>query len=420
MRSILSHSWALLFGIFLLMVGNGIQGTLLGIRGEIEAFSTTQMSYVMSAYFLGFLGGSSAAPVMIRRVGHVRVFAALGSAISAVLILYPVLVDPIAWGLGRVVIGFCFSGVYVTAESWLNNAVDNANRGKALSFYVIVQMAGIVTAQGLMSIGDASGFILFIVPSVFVSLAFAPILLSVQPTPAFATSKPFPLRKLVETSPLTSVGTFILGGVYSIQIAMSAVYAAQIGFSVGQIATLVSAIYTGALLAQFPIGWLSDKMDRRVLVVILAVVGGIGALMPFVSDSYVVVLVAAAVTGATANPLYALLIAYANDYLEHDDMASASAGYVFINGVGAISGPILAGWLMTEFGPSAYWAQMSVLMLALAIYATYRMTQRAAIDPQDTVPYAPFTQSASVVTVEVAQEEYIAREIEEAEAEVTP
>ena len=125
-------SWALFLGMFMLMVGNGLQGTLLGIRGGLENFSTFEMSIVMSAYFLGFLGGSRAAPEMIRRVGHVRVFAALGSTISAVLILYPVLPEVWAWTLGRVVIGFCFSGVYVTAESWLNNAATNENRGQSL------------------------------------------------------------------------------------------------------------------------------------------------------------------------------------------------------------------------------------------------------------------------------------------------
>ena len=160
MIQVLSSAWALLLGMGLLMVGNGMQGTLLGIRGEIEGFSTLQMSFVMSAYFVGFLGGSRMAPGMIRRVGHVRVFAALGSFISAVMILYPTFTDPIAWSIGRIVIGFCFSGVYVTAESWLNNAASNANRGKALSLYMIVQTGGIVAAQGLLLTADPSGFVL--------------------------------------------------------------------------------------------------------------------------------------------------------------------------------------------------------------------------------------------------------------------
>ncbi len=163
MLQVLASSWALLLGVMLLMVGNGVQGTLLGIRGGLEGFSTFELSLVMSGYFAGFLFGSRMAPIMIRRVGHVRVFAALGSFISAVLILYPAMNDPIAWTLLRVVVGFCFSGVYVTAESWLNNAADNANRGKALSLYMFVQMVGIIAAQGLLVLGDPQDFILFII-----------------------------------------------------------------------------------------------------------------------------------------------------------------------------------------------------------------------------------------------------------------
>ena len=209
MFQVLSRSWALLIGMMLLMVGNGLQGTLLGVRGGIEGFSTFEMSIVMSAYFAGFLGGSRLAPEMIRRVGHVRVFAALASFISAILILYPAFAHPVAWALGRVVIGFCFSGVYVTAESWLNNSSDNANRGKALSVYMIVQMFGIVSAQALLAMGDASGYALFILSSVLVSISFAPILLSISPTPAFETAKPMPLKTLLETSPLGCWGMFL-------------------------------------------------------------------------------------------------------------------------------------------------------------------------------------------------------------------
>ena len=180
--------------MLLLMVGNGLQGTLLGVRGEIEGFSTFEMSLVMSAYFLGFLGGSRLAPEMIRRVGHVRVFAALASFISAVLILYPFVTHPVAWIIGRVIIGFCFSGVYVTAESWLNNASSNETRGQTLSAYMIVQMTGVVAAQGLLVVADPSGYELFIIISVLVSISFAPILLSISPTPAFDTTKPLSLR----------------------------------------------------------------------------------------------------------------------------------------------------------------------------------------------------------------------------------
>ena len=413
MFQVLSRSWALLLGMMLLMVGNGLQGTLLGVRGGIEGFSTFDMSIVMSAYFAGFLGGSRLAPEMIRRVGHVRVFAALASFISAILILYPAFAHPVAWVLGRVVIGFCFSGVYVTAESWLNNSADNTNRGKTLSVYMIVQMFGIVCAQVLLVMGDAGGYALFIVASVLVSISFAPILLSISPTPAFETTKPMPLKTLIETSPLGCFGMFLLGGVFSAQFGMSAVYGMAAGLTIVQISMFVSSIYVGALLMQYPIGWFSDYIDRRVVILIVAAVGGVMSLVGFLFDHYFgVLLVAAFVIGGTSNPLYSLLIAYTSDYLEADDMAAASGGLIFINGMGAIMGPLVTGWMMDVFGTQAFFMVIAVLMLTLTGYAGYRMTQRSRDGIEDGA-YAAVMPSASPVAVEVASEYYIETSLED-------
>lgn len=413
MFQVLSRSWALLLGMMLLMVGNGLQGTLLGVRGGIEGFSTFDMSIVMSAYFAGFLGGSRLAPEMIRRVGHVRVFAALASFISAILILYPAFAHPVAWALGRVVIGFCFSGVYVTAESWLNNSADNTNRGKTLSVYMIVQMFGIVCAQVLLVMGDAGGYALFIVASVLVSISFAPILLSISPTPAFETTKPMPLKTLIKTSPLGCFGMFLLGGVFSAQFGMSAVYGMAAGLTIVQISMFVSSIYVGALLMQYPIGWFSDYIDRRVVILIVAAVGGAMSLVGFLFDHYFgALLVAAFVIGGTSNPLYSLLIAYTSDYLEADDMAAASGGLIFTNGMGAIMGPLVTGWMMDVFGTQAFFMVIAVLMLTLTGYAGYRMTQRSRDGIEDGA-YAAVMPSASPVAVEVASEYYIETSLED-------
>ena len=419
MLQVLTSAWALLLGMMLLMVGNGLQGTLLGVRGEIEGFSTLQMSFVMSAYFLGFLGGSRLTPGLIRRVGHVRVFAALASAISAVMILYPAFADPVAWSLGRVLIGFCFSGVYVTAESWLNNAADNENRGKALSLYMIVQMVGIVSAQALLLVGDPSGYETFVIASVLVSISIAPILLSISPTPAFDTAKPMTLRGLMQKSPLGCVGMFLLGGVFSAQFGMGAVYGARVGLSLGQISAFVAMFYVGALLAQYPLGWLSDRMDRRTLILAVAAGGGAGSVIGMVlGGQFAMLLVAAFLIGALSNPLYSLLIAHTNDYLEHDDMAAASGGLVFISGLGAVAGPLITGWLMGGgvFGPSGYFLFMAALLFALATYAAWRTTRRPAVPVGDTGALSPMYPSSTPVAVEVAQEVAIEAELEDAEA----
>ena len=421
MIQFLSGAWALLLGMGLLTLGNGVQSTLLGIRGQIEGFSTFEMSLIMSAYFLGFLGGSRMAPEMIRRVGHVRVFAALASFISAVIIIYPTFADPTVWFICRVIIGFCFSGVYVTAESWLNNAATNETRGQALSLYVIVQMIGVIAAQAILVTADPSGFVLFVIPSVLVSISFAPILLSISPTPAFDATKPMSLRELVNTSPLGTAGMFLLGGVFAAQFGMSAVYGAKIGLSVVEISIFVASFYVGAAIIQYPLGWLSDRMDRRVLIMVAGLIGGIGAVLGILfGQNFTMLLVAATLIGGFANPLYSLLIAHTNDFLEHEDMAAASGGMVFINGLGAIAGPILTGWMMSSFGSSGYFLFLAILMLAIAAYASYRMTRRPAVAVEDTSTYAYVTPTSSPVAVEVAQEFAIETALEEEEAENTP
>ncbi len=407
MLQVLSSAWALLLGMGLLMVGNGLQGTLLGVRGEIEGFSTFEMSFVMSAYFVGFLGGSRLAPEMIRRVGHVRVFAALASFISAVMIMYPMLTDPIAWSLGRVIIGFCFSGVYVTAESWLNNAANNENRGQALSLYMMVQMTGVVSAQALLLVGDPAGYETFVIASILVSISFAPILLSISPTPAFDTTKPMTLRQLMETSPLGCVGMFLLGGIFSAQFGMSAVYGAQVGLSLVEISTFVAVFYIGAVVLQYPLGWMSDRMDRRLLIMLVAAVGGVGAVIGMILGvTFTMLLVAAFIIGGMTSPLYSLLIAYTNDYLEYDDMSAASGGLVFINGLGAIAGPIITGWLMGAgvLGPQGFFLFIAALMFIMAAYAAYRMTQRVYKPVDETGSIAPIYPTSSPVALEVAQE----------------
>jgi MFS family permease len=406
MLTVMRNSWALFLGMLLLMMGNGVQGTLLGIRGGIEGFSTTQMSFVMSAYFVGFLFGSRMTPGMIRRVGHVRVFAALASMISAALMMFAVVPDWMVWVVMRVIIGFSFSGVYIVAESWLNDASTNETRGQALSFYMIMQMSGIIAAQGLLNTADPSGFMLFIIPSILVSVAFTPILLSVSPVPAFELTKPLSLKKLFATSPLGCVGIFLLGGVFSAQFGMVSVWGTEAGLSVKNLSIFVAAIYFGGLVFQYPIGWISDRIDRRPLILWLSVVGALATILAALfSGSFAVLLVMGMVMGGMSNPLYSLLVAYTNDFLDNADMAAASAGLIFINGLGAITGPMIAAWMMSVFGPSGFFLFMAVLFIALAAYAGWRMTRRRVVqNPDQVYSFTPLSPSAGAIAIEAALE----------------
>lgn len=406
MFKVLASTWPLLLGVMLLMVGNGIQGSLLGIRGGIEGFSTFQLSMVMSAYFLGFLFGSRVTPEMIRRVGHVRVFAALGSLISAVLVVYPVLPEWTVWAGMRVLVGFCFSGVYITAESWLNNSSTNETRGQALSLYMIVQMIGIIGSQALLNVAEPSGFTLFVIPSVLVSLAFMPILLTTTTAPVFDTTKPLSFKELFEISPLGVIGMLLTGGIFSAMFGMASVWGTLEGLSVRDISIFIGTMYVGGLVLQYPIGWFSDRMDRRKLVLGLAVVGGaVMAVAVLFTPPFWGLLIVSLLLGGITNPLYSLLIAHTNDFLSKESMAGASAGLIFMNGLGAIFGPLVTGWIMEQAGPDGFFLFIGILFGVLATYAAWRMTQRAAPAVADTGAFATLAPTASALAVGTMMEQ---------------
>ena len=404
MVSVFKDTWALMLGMLLLMLGNGLQGTLLGVRGSIENIDPSTMGYVMSAYFIGFLGGSKIAPVLLRRVGHVRVFAALASLASAAFILYAAVVHPIAWLLLRLIVGFCFSGIYVVAESWLNNATSNETRGQALSLYLMVQMSGIVLGQLLLNLADPAGYNLFVLITVLVSLSFAPILLSTSRAPVHETATPMSIRELIKASPLASFGSLLLGGIFAVLFGMASVYATERGLSIAQVSYFITAIYFGGLLFQYPIGYLSDRYDRRYLIIAVTAIGALAAVFALISgDSFVSLLVVALIIGGTSNPLYSLLLAYANDYLEVDQMAAASGGLLFINGCGAMTGPVVVGYVMERFGIHWFFITIATLMSMICFYGIYRMTQRTYdIAPEDAAPHVAVTNRITPMGAEIA------------------
>ena len=409
MLQVLSGVWALLVGIVLIMLGNGMHFTLIGLRGGIEGFSAAELAVVTSGYFVGFLSGARLTPRLIQRVGHVRVFAALGSFMSAGLIAFTLLADPWAWTPLRVLVGFCMSGIYVAAESWLNNAATNETRGKVLSAYMIAQTLGIIAAQGLLTLGDAATAGLFIVASILVSVSFGPILLSATPVPAVEVARPLSLASLFAGSPLGTVGIFLLGGVYATQSGMGAVFGSQIAMSASEIALFVAMLFAGALVLQYPIGWLSDRMDRRKLIFGASLLGAASCGLGWMASGAAgaggglwPLMAAAFIAGGVTTPLYALLLAYTNDFLSAEDMPAASGGLIFTFGLGAIVGPLVAGWAMQGLGPSAFWLVLGGTFAIMALYALYRMTQRPSAPADQTESYLSVLPTASPVAVEAA------------------
>lgn len=406
MTQMLYKVWPLLLGIVLIMLGNGMHFTLIGLRGGIEGFSSAELAVVTSGYFVGFLLGARFTPFLIRRVGHVRVFAALGSFMSAGLIAFPLLTESWAWTILRLLVGFCMSGIYVAAESWLNDAATNETRGKVLSAYMIAQTLGIIGAQGLLTLGDAQTSVLFICASILVSISFAPILLSVASVPAVAVAQPMPLRQLFKGAPLGTVGIFLLGSVYATQSGMGAVFGSQIGMTKNNIALFIAMLFIGALLMQYPIGWLSDRMDRRKLILFASCAGAFSCLMGILPNHQLWLLMTAAFfAGGVTTPLYALFLAYTNDSLDPNDMPAASGGLVFTFGLGAITGPLTTGWAMQNFGPTAFWVMLGATFSIIALYAVYCMTQNySTVSMEESESYLGVLPTASPIAVEAAGE----------------
>ncbi|MGB3147659.1 MAG: MFS transporter, partial [Paracoccaceae bacterium] len=249
------------------------------------------------------------------------------------------------------------------------------------------------------------GYILFVIPSILVSISFTPILLSVAPVPAFDTTKPLSFLRLYRASPLGCVGMFLLGGVFSAQFGMSSVWGTQVGRSVRDISIYVAAIYVGGMVLQYPIGWASDRMDRRMLVVGLSAIGSLGMGIAAVFDlSFPFLLCIAALMGGISNPLYSLLVAYTNDRLDNSDMPAAAAGLIFINGLGAISGPLIAGWMMGRFGSDAFYSFIGILFGAIAIYGSWRATRRRNLPSEQSAGFTPLSPTAGVIAVEAVMD----------------
>lgn len=403
MRQTVLSILPLLAGIFFIMLGNGMHFTLVGLRGDIEGFSAGALAIVTSAYFGGFLLGARTAPRLIQRVGHIRVFAAVGSFLSAGLIALPLVVDPWVWTILRALIGFCMAGIYVTAESWLNAEATNKNRGTILSIYMIAQTLGMISAQGLLMLGDASTASLFIVASILVSISFGPILLSVSSTPAVEMSRSMPLRDLVRTAPLGTVGVFFLGTIFATQAGMGPVFASQIGLSAQQVSLFMAILFVGPLVFQVPIGWISDRVDRRRVIFVTSAFGAFFCILGWtVSEGGAHLFIIAFLTGGVTMPLYALLLAYANDELSREAMPAASGGLALTFGCGAILGPLAAGFVMQIFGSYMFWIILTATFLMIAIFALYRMTQSTVRSPDETESYLSVLPTASQVVVAAA------------------
>ncbi len=399
-----ASTWALLLGIALIMVGNGLQGTLLGLRASLEGFPTATTGLVMTGYYVGFVAGSTIVPKLLKNVGHIRVFAAMASIASGAVLMHGLWVDAVGWTLFRVMTGFCFAGLYVVTESWLNDAATNRTRGQLLSVYMVLVFCGMGGGQYLLLAADPESFELFIVVSLLVSLALVPIVLSVSPAPRFEAPTHLGWRALYSMSPLGVAGAVMVGVAQAALFTMTPVYAGLEELSVGQISVLMSAVLIGGMALQWPIGWLSDRFDRRRVITAVTFAAAAAALAAwsFSGVSWPAFLVFVFLFGGASLPLYSLCIAHVNDFLEPEQIVSASATVVLVHSVGLCVGPLLASAGMTALGPAGLFVCLAAVHGCIGVFALYRMTCRSAPPLEDQRHYECISPRTSPIGAAVA------------------
>ncbi|MAI99481.1 MAG: MFS transporter [Nisaea sp.] len=401
--------WALLVGVGAAMLANGVQGPLFGVRATIEDFSTTMTGIVIAGYFVGFALGSLVVPTLVTRVGHIRVFAAVASLISIATILPPVFVNPWVWTLLRVFIGLGYAGLYIVAESWVNDAAPNANRGRLLSIYMVISLACMAAGPLLVNLADPGGFVLFILASALVSAALIPVLLTVRPAPRVEAPSKMTIFDLYRNSPLAVIGGIGNGLANGAFIGLSVVYAQRLGYSVSDSALFLTVGILGAGILQWPLGYVSDRFDRRLIItlVVFAAAGLAFAATTFDMRERSTAMVLIFLYGGTMIPLYSLFLAHMNDHLRQDQMVAAASGFVLLVGTSAAFGPVVSSWLMDRFGDSSFFGFQSVVLIATGGFAIWRMTQRSGVALEDqTSPLyvSRFSSVAAASAMEIAQE----------------
>lgn len=368
-------AWPLFIGVGLLGLGTGLEGSLLGLRATLEGFPTVVTGVVMSAYYAGFTGGAVLAPRMVGAVGHIRVFAALASVLSAAALLHVQLVAAAPWVLLRLVSGVCVAGMLIVAESWLNAQASNVTRGRLLSVYSVVLMGGLGGGQLLLSIADPRGVGLFVLTSVLVSLALVPTALSTRGAPEVVDVDTTPARQLVREVPLGVVVSVGIGAAHGVLLGLGAVYAQQAGLRVTSVSLFLGITILGSVVLQFPLGAASDRGDRR-QIILLAGLGAAGAAAGgalLTGRSGPVFLGVAGLFGGLSLPLYSLGIAHVNDYLQPRQRVAASATLVRLNGIGLAAGPLLGATGIAILGPPGFFWVLAGLHTLVATYAGYRL-----------------------------------------------
>lgn len=405
---------ALLASLALLLVGMGLQNTLIGIRANIEGFSTEFTGFIMSAYFLGYIGGCLGGPAMIARVGHIRTFSILASLASAIAIVHAFDASPWSWLVLRLITGAAMAGLYLVVESWLNGATTSENRGGLLATYLIVNLGSLAAGQQLLNLAAVDGFKLFAFSSVLLSLAVIPVALTKREAPAQLQAPRLNIAKLYAVSPVALVGSVVAGLANGAFWGMAPIYGVTVGLEIWRVANFMSIVVIGGIVLQWPLGRASDFTDRRrilllvslglmVLSLALAATDAVNNRPQFVVLSFLF--------GGFLLTEYALCSAHANDFVDDGAFVDVASGLLLVFGIGAMAGPAAASLLMAAYGPQALFFFIAGTTAVFSLFTTWRLFQRSAPADQQSGDFAPLPSSLAP---------HIPQEVEAAPAEEPP
>ncbi len=402
MHAIIAVS-ALLVGIAIILMGNGLLGTLLGVRGGLEGFSTSTLGLIMGVYFAGYVAGTMVVPGMIRQVGHIRIFTALASIASIATLTHGLVVHPVSWMLGRAITGFCIVGMYIAIESWLNSQTDNNSRGHIFSAYMTTTLVGLGIGQVLLLTGDVDTLFLFALASVLLSLGLVPVALTRVREPMIEDVERLGLRKLYEASPSGMVSSFFSGIGAGALWGLGPVFASGIGLDKLGVSGFMALTILGGVLLIWPIGKLSDRYDRRIVLlwICLATTVAASLCLWLVQAGPGWVMLGGFLYGAFTFSIFSLAVAHTNDHIEYSQMLESTASLQMLWGTGAVIGPIVAGSFMQWTGPTAFLPFLAVAALIPAIFIRYRMVVSEPVAAEEQGDYV-----AQFATSPVALEMY--------------
>ena len=369
---------ALLSGVALLLLGSGLLGTLLGVRGSLEGFSDQVLGLVMSGYFLGFFVGTFLAPPAIRRMGHIRSFSFFGALFAFTVLLHAIWVTPWGWGLLRVGTGIAVVGLYTVIESWLNATVEGAQRGRVFAVYMAINLVALALGQQLLRIASPESFALFSIVAMLVCLAMLPVTATRMAQPVLHEAERLGLERMFRLAPAASVGALVSGLAAGSFWGLGPVYAGRVGLDIDSVAMFMTVTILGGALLQWPIGRLSDSGDRRRTLAAIclgaALAGGIAVVLPAAAGAglYGIFFL----YGGLAFAVYPVVVAHLLDHVDPADVLPACSTVLLLHGLGAAIGPAMTGVVMAELGPRAFPGVLAILQLGLGLYVLARMFVR--------------------------------------------